>query len=207
MIDGRAVQLRLRARGFVVSLDGAIGPETYGGIFQAMGCPFPAIAAVMGRQAAIDFPKFAIDTPLRLSHFMAQAAHETGGFRYLTELGWPSYFARYDGRADLGNIRPGDGARFPGRGIFHLTGRDNYARMGPRLGLDLLAHPAKAAEPDTAVTIACLYWQDRGLAAAADRDDVLSVSIKVNGRNRKTGLPNHLAERKAALARAKSILM
>lgn len=207
MIDGHAVQLRLRAKGFAVSLDGIMGPESYGALFRAMGCPSTRLAEDLGRQAAIDIPKFAIDKPLRLAHFLGQAAHETTGFRKLKEQGGPTYLARYEGRADLGNIRPGDGPLYCGRGIFMLTGRRNYFLMGQRIGIDLQAHPQRAAEPTTAVTLACLYWQDRGLSAAADRDDALAVSIKINGRNRKTGLPNHFEERKAALARAKALLI
>ena len=49
-----------------------------------------------------------------------------------------AYFKRYDGRKDLGNVQPGDGARFKGRGFIQLTGRANYEKYGKRLNLDLV---------------------------------------------------------------------
>ena len=42
-------------------------------------------------------------------------------------------FSAYDGRKALGNTKPGDGARFKGRGFVQLTGRDNYTRYGQAL--------------------------------------------------------------------------
>jgi putative chitinase len=89
-----------------------------------------------------------VTTRLRLCHFMAQAAHETDGFRTLEEYGGPAYFARYDGRRDLGNTQAGDGARYHGRGVFQLTGRWNYRGFGSLLGIDLEGHPELAKRPD-----------------------------------------------------------
>jgi putative chitinase len=71
-----------------------------------------------------------VTTRLRLCHFLAQAAHETDGFRTLEEYGGPAYFIRYEGRRDLGNTQAGDGVRYHGRGILQLTGRANYHRFG-----------------------------------------------------------------------------
>ena len=44
-------------------------------------------------------------------------------------------FDLYEGRADLGNTRPGDGPQFKGRGYVQLTGRHNYTTVGGQVGL------------------------------------------------------------------------
>lgn len=150
------------------------------------------------------FDRYEITTPLRQAHFIAQAAHESAGFTTLEELGGRSYFRRYDPGttvgARLGNVEPGDGYRFRGRGIFQCTGRGNYARYGRILKLDLIGDPELAAEPETSVRIACEYWKAKGLNAFADRDDVREITRRING-----GF-NGLADRKAYLAKAKDVL-
>jgi putative chitinase len=146
-------------------------------------------------------PAYGIDTPLRLAHFLAQACHETAGFRYLHELWGPTPAqSRYEGRADLGNVRAGDGRLYAGRGIFQLTGRANYARIGAALGLPLEVEPELAADPSISARIACHYWKAHGINVCADADDVLAVTRKINGGT------NGLASREAYLARAKEAL-
>ncbi|MCO5090776.1 glycoside hydrolase family 19 protein [Bosea sp. (in: a-proteobacteria)] len=140
-----------------------------------------------------------VATPLRVCHFLAQAAHETDGFRTLEEYGGPAYFARYEGRRDLGNSEAGDGARYHGRGIFQLTGRSNYRRFGQIIGIDLEARPERAKEPETSLMVAFAYWRERACNAAADRDDIAGVTRLINGGR------NGLAERTRYLAKAKEI--
>lgn len=167
------------------------------------------LAHVAGRPVRADLaaaiqdqlPRYGIDaTTQRLAYFVAETAEESGGFRYLHELGNAAYFARYDGRADLGNTQPGDGARFSGAGLIELTGRANFARYGARLGVDLVGHPELAQRPDIAVATACLFWIDHGLNELADADNLVAVTRRING-----GL-NGLAERRADLTRAKTFL-
>jgi putative chitinase len=164
-----------------------------------------AICHVLAPALTSELPKHAIDTPLRVAHFLAQAAHETDGWRTLTEYATGD---AYDTRVDLGNTAAfdGDGRRYKGRGIFQLTGTANYRKMGQRLGIDLIAFPILAADPDIAVKIACLYWNDRKMSPMADRDDLLACSIAVTGKTRKTGLPNGWADRQACLKSAKRVL-
>jgi putative chitinase len=65
------------------------------------------------------------------------------------------------GRRHLGNINDGDGYNFRGRGIFQLTGRDNYARYGQKIDVDLVTNPDSANDPATAAKIAVAYIMDR----------------------------------------------
>ena len=139
-----------------------------------------------------------ISTPLRRAHFIAQLAHESGGFRYAEEL---ADGAAYEGRADLGNNRPGDGRRFKGRGLIQLTGRANYTAYGTAIGRDLAADPSPVAtDPVLAVDAACWFWETRGLNALADADDVERITRRING-----GL-NGYDDRKEYLHRARFFL-
>ncbi len=140
-----------------------------------------------------------VTTRLRICHFLAQAAQETDRFRTLEEYGGTAYFARYEGRRDLGNTVAGDGGRFHGRGVFQLTGRFNYRRFGALIGVDLESEPELAKEPEISLRVAFAYWRERGLDAAADADDVVQVTKLINGGR------NGLAERTRLLAVAKGI--
>lgn len=118
------------------------------------------------------FARFGIEGPDAVAAFIGQAAHETASFRYLREI---ASGAAYEGRKDLGNIQPGDGTRYPGRGVFQTTGRANYARVGAALEIDAIGHPELLEEPRYAALSAGLYWADNGLAryatgSAADYD-------------------------------------
>ena len=138
--------------------------------------------------------EYDIDTPLRIAHFMAQITHECAGFRTTQEF---ASGEAYEGRADLGNTQPGDGPRYKGRGLLQLTGRHNYRRYGELMNLPLEDQPELAADPVTSLRIACVYWQDHGINALCDADDLLGVTRKVNGRL------NGLEDRQACLARAR----
>lgn len=105
------------------------------------------------------------------------------------------------GRENLGNSQAGDGWRFRGRGAKQATGRTNYGKVSQVTGLDVLARPELLEDPDTGMKAACIYWQERGCNALADADDVTALSIRINGGQ------NGLEHRKAALKRAREILL
>ena len=123
--------------------------------------------------------KYAITSALRIAHFIAQLAHESGAFRYTEELADGS---AYEGRRDLGNSQPGDGPRYKGRGLIQLTGRANYAAYSKAVGVDDLAKPQRlASDPFAAVDVACWFWQTRDLNKLADQDDVRGITRRING--------------------------
>ena len=97
----------------------------------------------------------------------------------------------YGGR--MGNDQPGDGYTYRGRGYMQLTGKENYAKAGKALGLDLLKHPELAAEPEHASKIAIWYWEDRVPKAA--HEDVKKATLAINGGY------NGLAAREAEFAK------
>ena len=109
--------------------------------------------------------------------FLAQMNHESGGFKYHTELKPKSY---YEGNKKLGNTQPGDGKRFLGRGYIQLTGRWNYNHFGKKVGVDLVKNPEKAAETETAGKIAKTFWMDRVDRTAARKGDVPGATKGIN---------------------------
>src|SRR5690606_26808719 len=73
--------------------------------------------------------RFGIVTALQKAHFLAQVAHESAGFTRTREIWGPTTAQRrYEGRIDLGNVFPGDGSKYRGRGLIQITGRANYGQ-------------------------------------------------------------------------------
>lgn len=127
-------------------------------------------------------PVYGITDLGEVQMFLAQAAHESMGFSTMYELWGPTPAQkRYERRKDLGNVAPGDGFRYRGRGIFQLTGRANYRTEGEALGLPLESNPELAADPFHAVHIACKYWKRRKIGAVARRGDFVAVTRLING--------------------------
>lgn len=145
--------------------------------------------------------EYGIDTPARRAVFLAQVAHESGQLRYTREIWGPTPAQRgYERRADIGNIQPGDGARFKGRGLIQITGRANYAACGAALGLPLLDQPELLEQPDGACKSAAWFWQTHGLNELADAGAFIAITKRINGGT------NGLAERWAFWQRARAEL-
>jgi putative chitinase len=143
------------------------------------------------------FNEYEINSALRIAHCLAQLGHESAGFRTTEEF---ASGAAYEGRKDLGNTQPGDGKRYKGRGLIQLTGRANYREFGKRMGVDLENNPETAAEPLLSLKIACEYWKERKINGPADRDDLITVTKKINGGT------NGLDDRRNYLRKAKDEL-
>ena len=125
--------------------------------------------------------KYGITTPLRLAHFFSQIAHESGGFKYLAELGGKSYFDKYEGRKDLGNTQKGDGYKFKGRGYIQVTGRANYSEISKDLKIDFINNPELLEQEVNAMVSALWFWNKRKLNQFADLDDIKTITKKING--------------------------
>lgn len=195
------LQQGLKARGFDPgALDGANGPKTLQAAAELAtgGKAPPDTGATLARYLTAA----GLITRLRLIHFLAQIAHESNfipreeNLNYSADrlpVVWPSRFrtvadaapyARnpeklankvYAGRYGNGNEASGDGWRFRGRGWVQLTFRDNYERF------KLSANPDALLTMDGAAKSAAMYWIDKGINAHAERDDIATVTQKVNG--------------------------
>jgi len=165
------------------------------------------------------FEKYDISTFKRQAYFLGQCMHESGGFKQLKEnlnysakglmATWPSRFPDMDtaekfernpekiankvyaGR--MGNTEDGDGAKYIGRGLIQLTGKENYANCGNAIGVDLVANPDLLSTPKYAALSAGWFWNRKGLNALADADDIDTITKRING-----GLIG-LADRKAKI--------
>jgi putative chitinase len=230
-MDIKRLQTRLTEAGFYhKAIDGALGRSTYTALFgyvarRELGDRGLAI----GSGCAAHLPGAGIVNELRLAHFLAQTATETGGYKYLEEnlsytavglmATWPTYFPTeqstkgfvknpealalkvYSNRMGNGPPSSGDGWDFRGRGLIQLTGRNNYAAREGESGVPLLSMPDLAADPGLSVRLACLYWTSRGINAAADADDLKKVRRLINGGS------NGLEDAKIHLIRAKNVLL
>ncbi|MBV6626654.1 MAG: M23 family metallopeptidase, partial [Rivularia sp. (in: Bacteria)] len=118
---------------------------------------------------------------LTLIATVATIAVETGSFAPIREYGGANYFSRYDGRTDLGNTQPGDGAKYRGRGFIQLTGRANYRQYGAQLGVDLENNPDLALDPVISARILAAYFINRGIHTVARQENWEEVRKRVNG--------------------------
>jgi putative chitinase len=189
------------------------------------------------RQGDPLFDEHGINTPLRMSHFLAQALHETGGFtirrestdysapRLLEIFGVNQHSAavtpaeaqrlahhqediaeRVYGLGnprkarELGNTQPGDGFLYRGNGVLQTTGRGNHRRMAVACGIDFEGNPDLVTAPEHALKPALQGWTQNDLNVFADRNDIRTITLKING-----GLIG-LAERQAWFERVWPLL-
>jgi putative chitinase len=208
--------------------DGIVGDSTWAKMFAPVAevpAPQPIVApaptttptfkldALKGHvpQAVIDAipdtaARFGITTPLRLAHFLAQAAHESGGFTATTEnlnyraKGLCGIFRKYfpsvtvalqyerkpekiankvyANRMGNGNEASGDGWKHRGRGYIQLTGKDNYKAFDATVPEDIMANPDLVATK-YALASAAFFFKKNGLWAICDRgaDDTTVTSV------------------------------
>lgn len=105
------------------------------------------------------------------------------------------------GTSQLGNTEVGDGWKFRGRGAKQITGRFNYDAIGKKMELDLCTSPELLEDPDLGMRAACIFWQDKHCNQFANRDEIDGLTRAINGGD------NGIVERRAALVKAKEILI
>lgn len=140
---------------------------------------------------------FRINTPLRMAHYLAQIAHESGELRYTKEL---ASGRAYEGRKDLGNTQQGDGVKFKGRGLIQITGRANYEAYMRYCKFDVVTNPELLERPLGATKSSMWVFDKFGCNELADKDDLKAIRKKINGGY------NGLAECEKYLKRAKQAL-
>jgi putative chitinase len=154
-------------------------------------------------------PEYEITTPQRVAAFLAQCAHESGGFVFLKEnlnykaaslrRVFPKYFpddaiaAQYAGKGEMianrvyanrmgnGDEASGDGFRYCGRGLIQLTGKNNYTFFAGSLDIPVEEASEYLQTFEGAVQSACFFWEQNKLNQWADAGDILTLTKRING--------------------------
>lgn len=140
---------------------------------------------------------FNINTKLRMAHYLAQIAHESGELRYTKEL---ASGKAYEGRTDLGNVIAGDGVNYKGRGLIQITGRKNYHDYSQFCGFDVENNPELLERPLGATKSSMWVFDKFGCNKLADAGNLKAIRRKINGGY------NGLSECEKYLKRAKKAL-
>ena len=153
--------------------------------------------------------KFELNTPLRLAHFLAQAGHESGGFKAVNEnlnygaKGLLSIFKKYfptEEKAKLYERKPekianlvygsrmgngaetsGEGYKFRGRGYIQLTGKDNYKAFDAVVTESIINNPDLVATKYPLLS-AAWFFHKNGLHKIADKGATDAVVTEVTKR-------------------------
>jgi len=161
----------------------------------------------------------------RAAAFVAQTAHESGGFNFVKEnlsygakglmTTFKKYFPNeelakqyerkpekianrvYGGRMGNGDEASGDGYRFCGRGLIQLTGRNNYTKFAADLGISIEDTVAYLETPAGAVSSAGWFWDNNNLNQYCDKDDFVTLTKRINGGT--IGLEDRIHHYKLAL--------
>jgi len=165
--------------------------------------------------------KFGITTPLRLAHFLAQASHESGGFKAVQEnlnysaKGLMDIFKKYfptqtlaeqyqknpqkiaskvyGGRMGNGDESTGEGYKFRGRGFLQTTGKENYAKFTKFIGEDCVSNP-DLVSTKYPLASAAFFFQSNGLWSICDKgaDDKTVTLVTKRVNGATIGLPDRL---------------
>jgi putative chitinase len=145
----------------------------------------------------------------RKAAFLAQCAHESAQFTAVVEnlnysaeslmrvfpkrfptLAIANEYAKqpekignsiYANRMGNGPESSGDGFRYRGRGLIQLTGKQNYARCGNAIGVNLVNNPSYLETERGAVESAMWFWNSNGLNTFADKEDIIGMTKRING--------------------------
>ena len=141
--------------------------------------------------------RYKIDTPLRVSHFLAQVFVESNYLRIIQE---PGIGLDYEGSIELGNTQPGDGRRYIGRGYLQLRGRKQYKEYKKTSKVDVLMYPHYVTTPKVAMDVAGWIWGTKSLNILADQNDLEGITKIL------TGAYIMLREREDALNKVKKAI-
>lgn len=152
---------------------------------------------------------YEINTPKRMAGFLAQVAHESGGFTAVREnlnysakglmTTFKKYFPTealakqyerqpekianrvYGNRMGNGDEASGDGSRYCGRGLIQLTGKQNYTRFSNDLGISIEECVTYMETAAGAVSSAGWFFDQNDLLKYCDAGDIKMLTKRING--------------------------
>jgi putative chitinase len=176
------------------------------------------LSEIIGKNPYLDYwydalceilPVYDINTPERVAAFVAQCAHESGGFKFLKEnlnyraeslmRTFPRHFKSLDeakqyerkperiankvyaNRMGNGDEASGDGFRYLGRGLIQLTGKNNYTLFAAAIDTPLEEIPEYLQTFEGAIQSACWFWEQNNLNQWADKKDIMTLTKRING--------------------------
>jgi len=150
-----------------------------------------------------------LDNHKRLAAFLAQVAHESGGFNFTKEnLNYgakalnsvfkkyyptekdallherkPEQIANkvYASRMGNGDEKSGDGWTYRGRGLIQLTGKENYTKFAESIKKPITEAVTYLETPEGAVESAAWFWSKNKLNELCDKDDFVTLTKRING--------------------------
>jgi hypothetical protein len=123
----------------------------------------------------------AIYSPLCAVAAIATISVETRWFCPIKLRERPTYLRDlYENRKDLGNVQPGDGVKFLGRGFIPIIGRRSYEHFGAEIGVDLAGNPDLALDPEIAAEILAVCFRERAIHRSANQQNWEMVRRRVN---------------------------
>lgn len=152
--------------------------------------------------------KYQINTRLRVCHFLAQILHESAMLSTMQENlnysaeGLLKVFPRrftaalakalkrkpeaianrvYANRYGNGDEASGDGFRYSGKGAIQITFKDNYEKISKETGFDYVTNPQLLTQSPHCITSAGWFWNDKKLNGFADKDNLLAITLRING--------------------------
>jgi putative chitinase len=75
----------------------------------------------------------------------------------------------------------GEGFKFRGRGAIQLTGKENYTKFAASVGKTLDEAVAYTETLDGAIESACWFWTTNKLNDIADKNDIVTLTKRING--------------------------
>ena len=149
------------------------------------------------------------DNHKRVAAFLAQVAHESGGFNFTKEnlnynaKALQSVFKKYyptekdaivherkpeqiankvyATRMGNGDEKSGDGWTYRGRGLIQLTGKENYTKFSESIKKPLKEAVDYLETPEGAVESAAWFWSKNKLNELCDKDDFVTLTKRING--------------------------